>query len=407
MKRFKSLQDQCIRWLDQLCQDLPAEGSAGHARQQPVREEQQAHEASALAAPFHVGDVCFLLEQMHMELLGATDILRQCIDEHTGDSCEQNMAQRRGEMQPLSLKERVTKDAVERGIVRPEKSYERKTIARLENDVNQYKEVVQKLQQEAERAKNEAKEAKNEAKEARALAEDRSATSELWRQKAEDCYREKSLAEERWKREREQALREASMRAFDVSIQSLEERLSATEGRLAAEQNEKQRLITEVGVLEEKLLAAEQVQVSVQQLKHELYARSHACAVQVEKLEQEVTDLSLKSRRTVALDALNNANAQAQSYLSNLSRIQEESHLLDVAATQLCDVLDTVATDDNSEGKLQSVSSLDGLSNFMHLNGLASTLGKVHLFVRICVRVLRAYACLEFVALFELMLNIY
>ena len=84
-KRFKSLQEQCIRWLDQLCQDLPARGRDSHGMQKP---------ASAHSSPRDVGNISLLLGQMRMELLGAADILRQCIDEETlreiptGEICE-------------------------------------------------------------------------------------------------------------------------------------------------------------------------------------------------------------------------------------------------------------------------------------------------------------------------------
>jgi hypothetical protein len=73
-KRFKSLQEQCIRWLDQLCQDLPVRGRDSHGMQKP---------ASAHASPRDVGNISLLLGQMRMELLGAGDILRKCIDEET------------------------------------------------------------------------------------------------------------------------------------------------------------------------------------------------------------------------------------------------------------------------------------------------------------------------------------
>jgi hypothetical protein len=268
-----------------------------------------------------------LCERLRADLHGA--------DESTGRD-------RRDEMQPLPLKERVIRDAIERGIFREDKSHERKTIARLETEVHGYKEAIQKLQQQADYHLS-------EAKEARALAEDRCLTAELWRQKAEDCYRGKSI-EEHFKLEREKTHWEASMRDRDAWIQSLEERLSATEGKLLQAQTEKKRLELELRsfsnntrVLEEKLLAEEQLTISVKQVKQELHTRCNACTVQLEKLEQEVMDLSLKFRKTVPLEALNKANAEAQSYLSTLSRIQEESHLLDLAASRICDFLDSVA----------------------------------------------------------------
>ena len=83
-KRFKSLQEQCIRWLDQLCQDLPAQGCDSHGMQKP---------ASAHASPLDVGNISLLLGQMRTELLDAADILRKCIDEEslreisTGEIC--------------------------------------------------------------------------------------------------------------------------------------------------------------------------------------------------------------------------------------------------------------------------------------------------------------------------------
>lgn len=83
IKRFKSLQDQCIRWLDQLCQDLPARGRDSHGMQKPSLGERPEVAASAHASPFDVGNVSLLLGQMHMELLGAADVLRKCIDEET------------------------------------------------------------------------------------------------------------------------------------------------------------------------------------------------------------------------------------------------------------------------------------------------------------------------------------
>jgi hypothetical protein len=76
IKRFKCLREQCIRWLDQLCQDLclPARGRDSHGMQKP---------ASAHASPLDAGKISLLLGEMCMELSGAADILRKYIDEES------------------------------------------------------------------------------------------------------------------------------------------------------------------------------------------------------------------------------------------------------------------------------------------------------------------------------------
>jgi len=258
-----------------------------------------------------------LLVHMKAELISAAQLVRACIKESQPSGAELTPHKAvEKERVPLSLKERMARNAVEQGVVRGERSHEQKTIARLEIEVERCKDDTKRLLQETHEAKSQAKQARSEAVE-------RLTTAELWRKKAEDCYREKSIAEQQWKREREDRAEEhaakhadsdASLAEKETCIRELEDKMLES---YKTWQHEKNELHRRQQVLQAQLREAEQSKIEceqskvvcanqyetthramvctldqhatdVQLLKNELHSSSQLCVVQIQSLEQVV-----------------------------------------------------------------------------------------------------------------------
>lgn len=316
------------------------------------------------------GEVNKNLASMHADLLESVEIVRKCIDDYMSEkavslSTESSRAE---SSTPLSLKERVTRDAVRRGVIHAERSQDQKKLARLEYDVDTLKIEVEKWKQHAAAAAEKATQ--------------RSAAAELWREKAENSYREKCVAEEQWKREREAGVATSSQR--DVVKRELEEAWKKERSEM------QDRLIVvheQLRTTEEKLHGHEARALDVgrqlddhhhqvEVLKTELQKRTLAFSMRIGKLEQEQKDVEVHSRQTASQEDLDASLAAAQSYLQNMSRMQEESSTLQLAAQHLHQQFVTLL---RNEGKLESENndnrfSADMVSSYEYFSGVAESL---------------------------------
>ena len=401
MKRFKALQQHCMMWLEEMHDEL----SRGTAGCKSKSENSSGYNFTG-AGPTHPLDLLPLdaeqcskqLGSMRAELLESVALIRECIDESRAqeatDRPPESSHKESGasSFTPLSLKERVTRDAIERGIVRAERNYEQRRISRLEYDVD-------RLTGEVERWKRVAAAADVALQEAKAEASQRSAAAELWREKAEEAYRQKFAAEEQGRREKERdaAAHAQAQAERGVAARELEERLTREQG---AWEKEKGEMHDRLVVVHDQLRATEEMvqqyqekegelgrqldehQHQVEILKTELQKRTRSFDMQIERLEQELSELDVRSSRGPSREELNASLAAAQSYLQNMSRMQEESSAIHRAAKQLHLQFEAVARGcDDPEGTADEWSaltrtdpSLAGLSSCEYFGGVAELL---------------------------------
>ena len=327
---------------------------------------------------------------MQAELLESVAIIRKCIDECRPDEANDyppKSPQNESDLEfftPLSLKERVTRNAVERGVVRGERSQDQKKISRLEYDVD-------RLLGEVEKWKREASAAAKALQEAKAEARQNSAAAELWRENAEESSRQKSAVEEQYKchKDRDAAAKDERIAA----VREVEEQLAREKGRWEQERRDLQDRLT---VVHDQLRATEEMvqkcqakernvgrqldenQRQLEVLKTELQKRTRSFDMQIDKLEQELKELGVRSLQTASREELNSALSTAQSYLRNMSKMQEESSALQLVAQQLRGQLQVLVRGDedivgeNDEGS--TLLSADATSSYEYFGGVAELL---------------------------------
>jgi hypothetical protein len=199
------------------------------------------------------------------------------------------------------------------------------------------------------------------------------AISELWRKKAEDCHREMGAAEDRWKKEavsqsindgaylsrelheeklllqtrmwqKESAQLESNWRDEKVALES--QLRALTEQIQATAQNKIQHEATQ----NEMLRRLEAQNSDVELLKKELHIRGRFCFKEIEKLENEISDIQIKvgSRDRGQEPKESNYGHVTGLYeimgLQVWSKMQEENVALDAAARSILKSLHAIAT---------------------------------------------------------------
>ena len=360
------------RWLEEMCIELKKRKGTRKRSTQDVLsgEEKKILDYDSNAAKV---DACRLILQMQAELADALSLIRQCIDEHSSAGNFPRKYPGDKGSPPLSLKERVIRDAVEKGILRAEKNHEQKIIARLHSEVDTYKAESKKWEMEAALAKKLADVATKQAQQARAEATERMAISELWRKKAEDCHREMGAAEDRWKKEaasqsindgaylsrelheeklllqtrmwqKESAQLESNWRDEKVALES--QLRALTEQIQATAQNKIQHETTQ----NEMLRRLEAQNSDVELLKKELHIRGRFCFKEIEKLETEISDIAIKVGSRDRGQEPKESNYGHVTGLYEImgqqvwSKMQEENVALDAAARSILKSLHAIAT---------------------------------------------------------------
>ena len=412
VKRFKALQDQAIAWIDELRSELvhcksacvptgtqakqmPREGC--ELRRMPQdKDDQNRHFAEPPLSPPAVGvasvsgatvihghrgcmsndEVCSQLGQMQIELQAAIATIHNLIDG-----------------QPSELKFVIPVSA-QTGAVSTHRSTESKATAKLEYELGECRREAQRWQAEAEKARE-------EANRARLDAQERLITESLWRKKAEDCYREKSVMEEQWRREREQekiaisdidaSLRDDNERnrelvvQLEASICQLEQK-AQIEGRAKKEleeacvslesklQNKVQAMEESMMKMDEKhdaLMSAQRSQHSsdIQLLKEELRQTIHWYTSRIDMLEQEIQGLQTESREMIDQSPIKNAK-------NMMDTIRNESLELHHAVTDMLNHVHSYLA--GTDPEKQAIINKGHMSSFCTDNAFNDAPGFVH-----------------------------